>query len=537
MNAPRAMIGMEQGWRRSVKLATLASLFGLVACAKLIGIEDVQLDPSFAGNAGSDSAAGDGPLPNGGRANASAGHANSGGGEAAGTGNVGPGTGSGGAGAQGGNGALDGDAGAAGTAAGSAGAGSSVHGHVIDFWGHTLPKVAVEVAGKTSTTDEQGAFSFDAVPSEYDASLVVSYDVNGRIKTRAWAYQGLTRRDPTLQIYEGLSDRGTQIEVLPNDPSTLTGSRTLSISFGGPDGSTQETDVSGPGYAAAHLSWQGPQVTQEVAHALIWEPDPNSNFPSQFIAFDSTPIGLTDTSDVVQAHGKASFDLSADTIPAGTITGTVPGSGFMARFNNVFLRYTSNAVIKLLADKSKTPGFSYVVPSIPDASATLVVGEGDAYTELGVAHKDGLAINSSGLSVNIPTPARGLTVTPSSDTSKVSAATQFSFKPGGSPNAPFVATFTYEDNSVHDDILYVVSAKAPFELPKIVNGTYALPPGGPYIWRIETHGSPASVDAMTGPGGFLDALSNSSNCDEPSGPRTGDGSYTLSKPLELQLSP
>jgi len=550
MSASRTTIRSERRWRRSVEFTTVASLLGLAACAKLIGIEDVQLDPSFAGNPGTDggtSSAGAGQLPGGGHANSSGGHANSSAG--ADTSDGGQSAESGGTGTQGGNGNPGGDtgaagasggkggAGAAGASGGSAGASSTVQGHVIDFWGHFLANVSVEVAGKASTTDAQGAFSFSGVPSEYDASLVVSYDVNGRIKTRAWVYQGLTRRDPTLQIYEGLADRGTQVDVLPNNPSTLTGSRTLSISFGGPDGASQKTDVSGPGISAAHLAWQGPQATQMFAHALIWEPDPNSDFPAQFIAFDTTQVGLTDTSDIVQAHGSASFNLAADTITSGTIAGTVAGTGFTARFNNVFLRYTSNAVIKLLADKSKTAGFSYIVPSIPDSSATLVVGEGDLYSELGVAHKDGLVPNTLGLSVNIPTPARDLAVTPSTDLKKVSATTQFSFKPGGSANAPFVATFTYEDYNVHDDILYVVSAKAPFKLPKVVNGTYTLPSGGPIDWRIETHGTPASVDAMAGPSGFLDALSNSYWYDEPSGPRTGDGAYTLSKTTVVQLAP
>jgi len=537
-------------------MTAAVSLLGLAACAKLIGIEDVQLDPSFAGNtgrAGGDSGAGAGNLANGGHANSSGGHANSSSGHANSSGgradaaggdadtaggmdDGGPSAGSGGTGTVGGHGNLGGSPGAAGSSGGSTSTGSSVHGHVIDFWGHQLSSVSVEVAGKKGTTDAMGAFSFDAVPDTYDASLVVSYKVNSRIKTRAWVYQGLTRRDPTLQIYEGLSDRGTQIDILPNNPSTLTGSRTLSISFGGPDGASQKTDVSGAGYSAEHLGWQGPATTQEVAHALIWEPDPNTKFPAQFIAFDSTTVALTDTSDN-QAHGMASFNLSADTINTGTLAGTVPGSGFMARFNNVFLRFTSNAVMALLAEKPTKADFSYVVPSIANASATLVAGDGDVFDELGVTHKDGLAPGASALSLSIPTPARDLAVTPAADLNKVSATTQFSFKSGTSANAPFVATFTYEDNSVYDDILYVVSAKAPFTLPKVVNGTYSLPSDGPSIWRIETHGAPASVDAMAGPTGFLDALSNSYNCDEPSGPRTGDGSYTLSKPTKLQLAP
>jgi hypothetical protein len=42
---------------------------------------------------------------------------------------------------------------------------------------------------------------------------------------------------------------------------------------------------------------------------------------------------------------------------------------------------------------------------------------------------------------------------------------------------------------------------------------------------------------MAGPTGFLDAVSNSYWYDEPSGPRTGDGAYTLSKSIQLQLAP
>jgi hypothetical protein len=158
------------------------------------------------------------------------------------------------------------------------------------------------------------------------------------------------------------------------------------------------------------------------------------------------------------------------------------------------------------------------------------------YSELGVAHKGGLLPNASGLSLTIPTPARDLIVIPVTDATKVSATTQFNFTRGSGSNAPFVATFTYGDNSVHDDILYVVSAKTPLKLPKVVNGSYTLPPG-PYAWRVETHGAPQGVDAMAGPTGFLDAVSNSYWYDQPSGPRTGDGSYTLSKSVQLQLAP
>ena len=513
----------------SLCLAGVAVLLGTTACRSLIGIEDIHEEPvsGSAGMAGRDSSSGGGRGGN----QPGAGSSNSAGSIAT----AGKGGGNSNGGSSGGDprGGAGPEAGAAGVA-GLAGSGSTVQGHVIDYWGHRLADVAIELDGETSTTDGQGAFQFEAAPTEYDISLVVSYNVNGRIKTRAWVYQGLTRRDPTLQIYEGMMYKDAPLDIIPNHPSTLTDARTLSVALGGPDGSAERTDVTGAGYDGTTITWEGPDTTQETAHALIWEKDVNSGFPSQYVAFDSTLVALSDSAT---AHGKASFDLSADTIASGTIVGSVLGSGFVARFNNVFLRYTSNAVMQLLSDTPQANGFSYLVPNIPNATATLVAGDGDVYTELGVVHKDGLAPNTAGLSVTIPTPARNLTVAPTTDLGKVSATTQFSFKPGGTANAPFVAWFSNQDVSNHDDVLYVVSAKAPFKLPKVVNGTYALLPGGVYTWRIETHGSPASVDAMVGPTGFLDSLSAADNADAPSGPRTGDGSYTLSKSVQLTVAP
>lgn len=528
MSKAHAMSNQKR-WRGVVYFTAATSLFGMAACASLLGIEDIQPGSSAGGEAGTggrSSNAGAGASP-------TAGHASSGGGAVT-AGNGGESGGSSGTGAQG-DGGDAGDAGAP-AAAGSSGAGSAVHGHVIDYWGRKLANVPVEVAGKTSTTDAQGAFSFDSVPEEYDASLVASFSIDGNGRTRAWVYQGLTRRDPTLQIYEGLADKDAYVDVLPGEPSTLTDSRTLSVSFGGPEGSKQETDVSGVGINGSHNTWQGPETTQETAHALIWEPDVNSGFPSKYIAFDSTLVALVNASGNFGApHSKASFDLSADTITVGTIVGSVSGAT-VDRVNKVFLRYTSNAVIKLLTDQPKVAGFSYLVPSIPDSNITFVARHGDRSTEIAVVHKDGLSPDTSGISVALPTPTSHLAITPASDVDKVTATTQFSFTKL-SETSPFVAVFTLSEDQTYDDILYVVSAKAPFKLPKILNGSHRLRAGALYTWRVETHGAAANVDAMAGPTGFLDSHSFGDDRDEPFGPRTGDGSYTLSEQFGVKIAP
>jgi hypothetical protein len=176
------------------------------------------------------------------------------------------------------------------------------------------------------------------------------------------------------------------------------------------------------------------------------------------------------------------------------------------------------------------------VPGIATATVTVAAAQGDLYTEYGLTHKDGLLPGAAMVNLAIPVPAKALAVVPSTDLNKVSASTQFSFTAGGS-SAPFVAVLTSGDPNSNDDTLYVVSAKAPFTLPKVVGGLYSPKPGATYNFRVETHGAPASVDAMAGPTGFLDAFSVSSNADIPNGPRTGDGSYTLSMPLDVKIAP
>ncbi|HEX3852820.1 MAG TPA: hypothetical protein VHW01_17775, partial [Polyangiaceae bacterium] len=162
--------------------------------------------------------------------------------------------------------------------------------------------------------------------------------------------------------------------------------------------------------------------------------------------------------------------------------------------------------------------------------------QGDLDGQYALVHRDGLLANASNINLTIPTPAKALAVAPLGDVNKVSATTQFGFT-AASSTAPFVAVLTGSDPSTSDDRLYVVSSKAPFALPKVVDGLYTLKAGASYLFRVETHGAPASVDAMAGPTGFLDPFSAGDNAGTPIGPRTGDGSYTLSSVLNVKAAP
>jgi len=178
--------------------------------------------------------------------------------------------------------------------------------------------------------------------------------------------------------------------------------------------------------------------------------------------------------------------------------------------------------------------FSYLVPTLPSASVTFTAAEGclnTLSTGCGLVHRDGLVGGGAALAVTIPAPAKSLTITPAGP---VSATSQFSFASGSGGDIPYVSVFANRQSQ--NDRLYVISRRHSFALPRVLNGGFTLLAGESYGWQIETHGSPASVDEMAGPTGYMDAFSTAPSDLKPKGSRPGNGSYTLSVQKTLTVA-
>jgi hypothetical protein len=515
--------------RRLVQLGALSLLLGGAACSSLLGIEDVHEGPAPGEEAGAGGVAQGGATnPNGGTSNA--GTATGGTGQA-GASHAGAGNPNGGA---AGSGAAGGDRSGTGNDAGAGGASegaSPVHGHVIDFWGHFLSMVPVEIGGKQVFTDDNGAFSFDDVASEYDVSLIAQYQFFVT-QTHAYVYQGLTRRDPTLQVLRGSEQRSGNFDVnYTGAAQSVTGTRSVTLAMGGPDGVFEKLQPTTTG-SAFQAVWLGPDTTVEFAHALVWQDNAQTGVPEGYYAYGTASVALLSTTT---DHSQITLDLTPKAITSSNLGGTVTPAGFADRVNTVSLRFTSGATIKLTQLNSSVPTFSYLVPTIANASVTLMASEGcltDTSTGCALVHKDGLAGGGADFSVAIPTPAKTLTVTPAG---AVTATTQFSFTPGTSGDGPYVSVM--ENSQSQNDRLYVISNKRPFKLPIVVNGTYAPVPGESYGWQVETHGSFTNVDQMTGTSGYMDAFSTKPADMQPRGARAGSGAYTISAKKAFTIAP
>jgi hypothetical protein len=143
----------------------------------------------------------------------------------------------------------------------------TVTGHVIDFFRRPVPNVLVHIGDATTTTDGQGLFSIASVGAAYDAALLVNTVHFSHAARYGYLYQGLTRGDPTLQVYEALPERQTSLTVSIDNVDFSAGKRWVSFAFSSPDarfaGLLDSSSVT-----VGATGWTGPATTTGTAHAL-----------------------------------------------------------------------------------------------------------------------------------------------------------------------------------------------------------------------------------------------------------------------------
>jgi hypothetical protein len=453
-----------------LRASPVVAATALAACTSVLGIEDLH----------------EGPRPGGGGTDTDAGSGN-----ATGAG----GSASGGSSADGGAGPTDPIDG-------------PVHGTVIDFWGRALGNITVQIGAQQVVTDKDGKFSTDSVPGEYDASLKLARESGGKVY--GWVYQGLTRRDPTLQVFQGREDRSTSGTVLVTAEDALGTNDTVSAAWGTPDGSTEKHDmtVGAPGNDFMP-DWQGSSTNSGAAHALLWTVNAASSLPSAYRSYDTKLIALAQGTPA-----DMTFTLKTMSITTDNVTGSVTPAGAGDRTNAVFVRFESGASLTLVSHAPTTDAFTYLVPKLTDASISVAASEEDSNDGFSVVHRDGLSPGEPVGTLQIPAPP--ITLGPTGTAADaVDDATPFTFK--GSPDSAGAYVIHVEADQFYQS-LFIVTAKTTFTLPKVLDGAYQLTSGRLYRWWVETHGSYETVDQMAKAGGFADAYAGPTQFSAPGKP-------------------
>lgn len=420
-------------------------------------------------------------------------------------GNVGMmGSSTGGADGSGGSGAFGGSGGSGG------GEGSAVRGTVVNHWLRPVRDVTVMIGDQVTTTDSEGEFEFENVAGTYDVMLDVSSLRYGVAARSGWVYQGVTRRDPTLQVYGGLSLRSANVTVNPTGFVQVEDG-VVAMALGGDYG---RYDRRGTTASQSQLSYYGPSSVTMYGHGLQWIE--TNGLPTSYVAYGSTNLLAFDS----EVTDSVNFTVNpgTDTIQSGVVSGSVSSATSDARKNAVYVRFASNAVIQLVdVSPGSEESFAYTVPSLPEASIVVAAHEGDLYDGArAVAYRDGLSAGATSVALAIPSPA---VLTAPSNGAALGDDTVFSW----SGEAQTYLWMLWSNTT--NEALYVVTGEKQLTVPTFPNGLDLVRPGATYSWRVETHGDAESVDAMLGDVGFMGAF-NDIAYDEPEGPGTGVRTYT-----------
>lgn len=510
-------------------------------CSAVLGIEDLGANPPL-GKADSGTGGEDKGGSSGGGATGSGGRSGNGG-TSAGGGPAGgadgsvpdgslPDSSAGGTGVGGAGGGMSTGGTSSGGASGAGGGGAGgafpdggvpVTGTVIDYWGHKIKNVVVTIGSSLPvTTDVNGKFTIPGVPATYDVSLVISFP--NYQTTDGWVFQGLTRRDPTLQVYDGIEyTSGTTTLTVMGPTLPLSSNQRIGFSFGSPDG--LNTTIFDDFYFTSgnsedvYIYWWGGATTSGTAHALLWTRDPTTGFPTTYSAYDHHALVPSETTTTTLGMN---LTTAGSGLPVGNIGGTVTTSA-SSHENAVYLRPLDGAAIQLIDDAStSSASFLYKVPNITGVGVTFAAVDGTlGYAPVGVAHMDDLAAGQTNLSLTTPTPQRQ--VGPVDGAPRVDGTTSFSWQ--GDPGVS-LCIFNIIDASSGfvGDHIYVVTKEKSLKIPSFPV-SFSIPPNNDVRWSIETHGSYATVDEAAGPKGFIDQFAYHA----PEGSRRGTGTYTQSE--------
>lgn len=390
-----------------------------------------------------------------------------------------------------------------------------VSGTIIDMWGHPVPDALVTVGEETIASKADGTFSFAEVGPVYDVELYISARSYGSTVVNGWIFEGLTRRDPTLEVYRGRTEMGSTLNievtnVTVDESNSIPDDQSLVVAFGSPDGAF---DLEMGGLKVSYLSgaWFGPEATAGTTHGLLWEH--NDDIPVRYLAYDSVPTAMN-----VNQDGQVTLDLSEDELTVDAISGTLGATEVGDREVAIYARFNSNAVLPLVNDSRVTDVFSYPVPSLPDAALTVVGNAGHGFwgEPVTTTYLDNVVPGKSGLQLDFRRPPT--LISPPPGTTGAAEDQEFKWRKESPVSVVRISLSGYYET------LFIVTAKSSTRLRTLSGSGFQIRPGEQAAWEVEHHGDYASVDEATGKDGFLSPLAFG----EPDGRRRVSGFYTQS---------
>jgi hypothetical protein len=221
------------------------------------------------------------------------------------------------------------------------------------------------------------------------------------------------------------------------------------------------------------------------------------------------------------------LDLSPDAIPTATIGGNVTVAGATSdRENRVSLRFSDGTRMPIIqADRDQPDAFSYTVPIVQGATISLLAVDNTGFITSRAVHRENIAPGQTGITLALPNP---VTLNSPPRGAVITEDTPFVWSSFGQTATTFVWHLEFVDTF---DGMFIITNRTDVTLPEFADGL-SIASGVPAYWSVETHGDIPTVDAATGPNGYMDLTYSFS---QPVPPTLGDGYFTESERRDFTL--
>lgn len=347
----------------------------------------------------------------------------------------------------------------------------TVDGVVTGILGEPLAGVNVAIAGVTTATDTDGAFTITGIAVPYD---VVVYRHDG--ERYAHVFVGMTTPNPALVPFGAvaLANGYPQATVEGTLPAALGADEVARVCIEGtsaPMFGCGVVDGLALDEYAFPVTWVTGVATNVQLHAILTEVDADG-IPTGYGGYGTAGGSVT--------GGGTSTIAIATYAPVSTtvaVSGTIApplGMSVVSLLGSV--RLSPAYALPVFDAETTATSFDVVMPAIGDATFQFLAFTYDPVVGTSAAWAAGVD-GAEPLALALPTPA-GL-VTPADGATGVTTATQFTMS--GAPG--LARTFIFDGTGAHPDIAVTTMANT-VTIPNLGAFGFGLPASADYYWSV-----------------------------------------------------
>jgi hypothetical protein len=389
----------------------------------------------------------------------------------------------------------------------------------------------VEINGVVATADVNGHFTLPDPGPVYTATLSFKQE---SFSVRSFVvFQGLTRRDPTLEMPVELATSSATVSgFVANSGAGLADGR---LAFApkaviGVNASVGTVIRDGGAFGPTDIAFPGAAQTGQLIFFQHTYDDAGAVNGYPAVAINQN-VGLSATGSFNEF-----FDASAPS-GVGSISGAVnapAAGGWVVSETSLQAIFAKSTPINL--ESKPVSVFSFLAPNINGVALMVNSTASDTAGEISTAWKTNLSVETSGVALTLPTAPVVASPAPNSSVSLATATFAYHNVTGVA-----FATLQCESAAAGADggpagtnyIVHVVTTAPSIVAPQDPALSLSLPPSAsPCSFRVAAMSAYASVDDAAGPRGYADSFA-SRNGSSAVIYAIIDGSYAVSSPLAL----